>query len=250
MGKYSDEEARRFLKEIEDIAASDHSLPLIAIIRKAESVLPEGKRYRKRYRSSYRLRGIDDAYQRGLARKPEAAAPPVPPLPEPPAMAAPPPVAQLTLPTEQLVMELVRRFLEQHRTVVDALARPVLPAPAARMNEAAPRFVEPAASPAPPARFPRVAIVGLMRDQFEHVRAKASAVPFDLLYVDHEQNGKRFPSCDYIISSRHVTHTWSEAAIAAVGREHYAFAGGGVTACVKQIFDWHSRLAAANGGAS
>lgn len=188
--------------------------------------------------------------QNGPVMPPEPVPVAVPKVPELPAVQEPgdPPLPDpLTglrnLPTADLLEELVQRLLREVDARLERFAEQLRgAAPPARPAVPAPLRQE---SPVPARiRHPRIAVVGLLADQFEHVRQKVRSLPFELVYVAHDRASRSFPGCHYIVASRHITHNWETSAIQTVGREHYAFAPGGVTAVVQAVYDFHARLTA------
>lgn len=90
-------------------------------------------------------------------------------------------------------------------------------------------------------RRPVLTVLGLMRDQFEHVRTKCAETCFELRWVDKEASRPSFGRTDYIVAQRHHSHAWWDAAIAAVPKGNAVFSGGGISDTVQRIFDLHAR---------
>ena len=89
-----------------------------------------------------------------------------------------------------------------------------------------------------------IAIVGLFKDQFEHVRAKVADLPFRLHWLDKESAKPFIPGADYVIVQRHSSHRWWAAAQRAVPSDNLAFVDGGVTQVVQKVMDFHARSCA------
>jgi hypothetical protein len=96
-------------------------------------------------------------------------------------------------------------------------------------------------SPAVPQRAtPRSAVVGLLKDQFEHVRQKVQGQAVELLFIDKEQSNTRIPNVDALICERHIDHRWTENGKAALGNDRVLWSEG-VTTTVQRIYDYLSR---------
>lgn len=90
-------------------------------------------------------------------------------------------------------------------------------------------------------RQPVLTVVGLKRDQFEHLKAKCSETCFELRWEDAEQKHPSFPHTDYIVIQRHIGHGWWEAAQAKVPSDRLAFSGGGISETVQRVYDFHAK---------
>lgn len=132
---------------------------------------------------------------------------------------------------QQAIEEWHRTVLEKSHSIV-----PTAPPP--------PRPVLPTVpTPAPRPRRPVVAVVGLFKDQFEHVREKTTGLPLELVFVDKEDRLMRYPSqMDKVIVQRHVSHGWYEKAVKAMGHSNVAFVDGGISGVVQKVYDFNSQL--------
>lgn len=149
-----------------------------------------------------------------------------------------PEVMARELGTPQLLVELCTRlFTRLDRLEAALAARPernghhpvAAPVP---MAKAMPAAVEP--------RRRRIAIVGLFKDQFEHVRAKTVGADVDLVWVDKEAASPTYPSCDAVVVERHCKHRWFDAAQSKVGHSKVLFAEG-ISSVVQRVYDICSR---------
>lgn len=81
----------------------------------------------------------------------------------------------------------------------------------------------------------KVAIIGLLRDQFETVKTTCGH-QFDLVHVDKDRANKGLPAtADYVIVQRHSPHAWSDAAKRAVGHPNVKYAMGGINSVISQL---------------
>ena len=89
-----------------------------------------------------------------------------------------------------------------------------------------------ASSPAPAAekqgsgRQPRIAIVGLLKAQFEQIKSKVGKWPVQLEFVDQDKNPHRIGGADFIVYARWISHTWPNCN-SHLTRSQWAFANGG-----------------------
>ena len=96
-------------------------------------------------------------------------------------------------------------------------------------------------APAVP-KVPRIAIVGLLADQFEHVKQKVAAKDVELIHIDSRRNPGPLPPVSAVITTRWVDHRWTDQVRAAgIARENVFHCDGGQTQVVQKIFDWCSR---------
>ena len=93
-------------------------------------------------------------------------------------------------------------------------------------------------------RSPRIAIGGLMRDQFEHVKAKLTTQDVELIWVDTDsRQSTKWPRADAAVISRHVRHAWWDAAQAELGHSRVFFAEG-ISTVTQKCYDFLSRESA------
>ena len=118
----------------------------------------------------------------------------------------------------------------------------------------------PASAPAMVPRYPgihgvprndgtRIAIVGLLRDQFAEVVTKTGHLPMKLMYVERDLARPKIPvSAEHVIITRFSKHHWDTIARQQMSRDrvHY-LQGGGIQTVIKTILDIHSRIVSSNG---
>jgi hypothetical protein len=267
---------------VEEVRA-DKTLELLTAVRRAvDATLPLDRRRPKPSLSLYgRASNVmfHEAHQEGL-RLPPIERPKSVPLPHAPSADAPPgpapagetPTGLATdgqtegpfptpqnldpmlgfVPTCSLFGELAYRFIRDLTERLDrieaaAVARiaPALPIPHTRADAHPPVTHEPSRHHREKPQQQRVAIIGLFKDQFAHVVAKASEVPFRLIFVDKEDAHYRIPPCDFVIVQRHSAHAWFEKARATLGPDRVVFVDGGISGVVQRLFDFHARSVAA-----
>ncbi len=176
-------------------------------------------------------------------------------FPEEPEVMPPPPESDpvRAIDTYRMVAELLRRFSEGfltdiRRDIVGRLDR--IEAAATAKYLAPPTPARPSMSPfMPPAQPPkparlRIIILGLMKDQFEHVREKTAHLPFDLVWIDKEQSNTTLPRADYCVVQRHSSHKWWTSAQKQFSNGTLSFVDGGITGTVQSVMDIHSRVKA------
>lgn len=161
-----------------------------------------------------------------------------------------------TLPTAALVGELMCRMgaalLERVDRgldpIVHAFVAAISGAEAFRNGTASPRLpAVPLARREAPPKPPVVSVVGLFKDQFEHVKEKCKDLGFVLRWVDKDQATPSFPQTDYIVVQKHCAHRWYDAAQKMVPPDKLVFADGAQTNTVQRIFDFYSRRIAKAG---
>ncbi len=271
---WSDGEVEFLQEKLVNIIAADHTIPLLTAIHRAEQSLEPGRRRLIRYLSPYgkRIREkFEAAYQKGLRTVP----PPPPPVevreePEPfvtdtseaedPTLEMPAaserdagPGAELMpilsgLSTPLLLAEVLVRIgadmlqrLDRIEAAVLSRITPEPPQPALpRMPTSARNGTgsqEDESEPKPKV----VAVVGLLKDQFEHVREKVADLPFRLVWLDKEMNKPFIPGADFVIVERHCSHKWWTTAQRAVPRDCLVFCDGSITQVVQRVFDFHAK---------
>jgi hypothetical protein len=89
---------------------------------------------------------------------------------------------------------------------------------------------------------PRVAIVGLLSDQQQVVRASAEAGDFDLRFVNKERANQSINSAvDWIIVQKHTSHGWWNSARDKIGADRVLFAAGGISSVLECLRTVKSR---------
>lgn len=215
------------VKELAEGGASEEEA-----IHTAELLLPESKRRALPPRLYHRF--IRNAWSSNFRAGVNGIRPAPAPAPEPPKTEEPT-VAAMFMRLESLLLEHLKLFRE-----MNDLLRGGPPPPAKPESPPA----TPVPVPAPPKPRPkRIAVIGLMLDQFRHVAERTCQLPVELVFVDKESRSFNIGGeVDAIICSRHIKHPWEVAAIAKVGRDNYIWAGGGVTSVTQAVFDINSRL--------
>jgi hypothetical protein len=112
------------------------------------------------------------------------------------------------------------------------------PAPAP-VQAPPPRVVQPYVAPKP--TLPKVAVVGLLRDQFQFVIEKCKEMAVELVWVDKDQNSPTYPSVNGVIVQRHSRHHWYNVAKATFDPNLVLFADGGIATVVQKVYDFLSR---------
>lgn len=246
---WSDIEREAVIKRTAELRDEEPELTLTQLAELAQDVLPE---YRRRKILNYKF--IHPNFkqklmlQQAVMRKQrvEEAVKSVPPevITIPVNVEAPPldkaaVVHQCDTPT--LIAELFSRLFTRLDRLEQALSQGESknghpPAPALRIPTA----------PAPARRIipskPTVAVVGLFRDQFEHVVEKLSGQDVELVFVDKDDSAPKFKqNMDAIIVQHHTRHKWFDSAQKTVGNDRVFFADGGITSVVQKVMDFLSR---------
>lgn len=147
--------------------------------------------------------------------------------------------------TPVLLAELFSRIFDRFDRLESALARepqqngnghkirmpafPALPVPV------------PVTEPEKP-RLPRVAVVGLFKDQFNHVQEKLSGHDLDLVWVDKDNTSPNINvSVDAVVVEHHSRHKWFDSAQKTVGNDRVFFAPGGISSVVQKCLDFLSQ---------
>lgn len=153
------------------------------------------------------------------------------------------PVAFLaSLPTPLLLTEAFTRLTKRLDGFETALAFAVGHKEAlAKATPARTGTSMPAPAPNGPPRHPRVAVVGLLKDQFEHLKDKCKDRAVDLVWIDKDQSATRYPAVDEIIVQRFSDHRWSEHAKQVLPCEHVSYISGGIQSVVGKIYDITAR---------
>lgn len=259
------------------IVSADKAVRLLTAIHRTEEQLPLDRRRLRPALSQYGVnakKAFQEAYQ--VALRTPASRPPAEPKPEEAPTATSegqgtcadvediggppdhPPDEDLvrsfdSIPTNLLLAEILMRIGENLTNRLDrleaALIARLVPAPAVphRNGERHSSPNGPRPEPSQSASEPKckvIAVVGLFKDQFEHVRAKVSDLPFRLHWLDKESAKPFIPGADYVIVQRHSSHRWWAAAQRAVPSDHLAFVDGGVTQVVQKVMDFHARSCA------
>jgi hypothetical protein len=157
------------------------------------------------------------------------------------------------LPTAYLLAEILTRFGTDLMARLDRIEIALT----TRIALAAPPPVAPPPRPVAPIHPPtreephivkpevmRVAIVGLMKDQFGHVADRSKDLPLRCIWVDKEDLHVRLPQCDYCIVQRHSRHAWTDKAQQMLPVSRVFFVSGGISEVVKVLYDIHSRRVA------
>ena len=260
------EEVKQVAEAVRWVVAHDKSIRLLTAIHQAEDVLPVERRRKKPF-AMYREAGVvfKAAYAEGLNITPEELAkipspvfklantngqPPsrgISPFEAYPASQAEtpaPPSDDLTEDSEpearpadpwglfaQLVVEVGHDLVERLDRIESALIARIGPPPG---------WKPPESVRAPKTKAKRIAIVGLLKDQFEHVRSKVAHLPFTLVWLDKDDAHVRIPQCDFLLVQRHCSHKWFQKAGHLLGCEA-SFVDGGITQVTQKVLDIHSR---------
>lgn len=149
-------------------------------------------------------------------------------------------------PDEVLIQEFFARRAREHAEVMNALHR-IEDAVTERRPQHQPTIPRPIAAPVPVAprkTTTRIAVLGLLPDQFHHVEM-AVAGRAELVLVKNEQttDAKNFnASVDYaVINIKFVSHEQQRAMSETVGKDRVVLVHGGVSSVTKEIFDILSR---------
>lgn len=115
----------------------------------------------------------------------------------------------------------------------------------------APRSAKPShASPLPRVpskaqkRKPRVAIIGPLDGQMEHIERQIEdqQIAVEVRFVDKEASSPALPpSCDFVIVTRHSRHKWFETARNKCDNRKVFFVDGGITQVMQKLRDIASR---------
>ncbi len=84
------------------------------------------------------------------------------------------------------------------------------------------------------AKAPRIAVVGLLKAQFEHIKSKIAAWPIQLEFVDQDKNPHRLSGVDFIVYARWISHKWTNCN-SHLRRDQWAFASGGMNQVIELI---------------
>ena len=274
---WQDSEIAAVCAALRYLVASDKTALKGAAIRQAEEVLPPNRRRLKSSAALYGsaiAKRLNDAYTVGLeTTKTELAAlhPPVYPVYRidktetvpAPVVTQMPPTVHLNHPTRmpapeppepepassiepemtesrpsdpwgliaQLAVEIAHDIAERLDRIEGALIARIGPPPGWKPP------VTPAA--AARAKGQRIAIIGPLKDQFEHVRIKVRHLPYQLIYVDKDDQHYRLPQADYVLVSKHSSHGWYEKARRSDTQAY--FVDGAVSGIVQKIMDIHSQ---------
>lgn len=139
--------------------------------------------------------------------------------------------------TAFLVATLWTRWAVQWERLLGALAKMPPPEPLVVQQPVRPPVVVPAKP-----RLPRVAVIGLLKAQFERVQQQLNGHKCELLFVDKDASKGLPTRCDYVICTRHLRHAWTDAAQRQLPQARILWAeGSGDTAVLKCIHDVCSR---------
>lgn len=88
-------------------------------------------------------------------------------------------------------------------------------------------------------KLPRVAVLGMFKDQFDVVQHEASklGIAAELRFYDKEQKPREV-NADYAISGRWVNHSWLDQVKRGVPHSKIAFFRGGVGQAISQLLVW------------
>ena len=223
---WTEEEKHQLVNEAVRIIKNDPTLKPLLALRKAQEQLPAARRRDISGGTPFKniVADIDQALR--ITSGPET----IPIIPgqvlkvEVRVPADPADVLGNT-PTSLLIANVAERFFHW----VDQLERLW----AARTGREIPISPEPARAPRYPKarlpeadRLPRVAVIGLFKDQFDRIHQRVNG-RLELIFIDKEWSKSTIPpSTDYVIVTRHVRHKWTEAAKAAMPRDRIFWADG------------------------
>jgi hypothetical protein len=101
------------------------------------------------------------------------------------------------------------------------------------------------ASVAPPLRqpitpkvedAPRVGVVGLFKDQFNHLKARVNQKKVELVWIDKDLAHNSMPErLAYVLVQRHTSHRHFTEAREAFGSDRVVFVDGGITQCAEKL---------------
>lgn len=84
--------------------------------------------------------------------------------------------------------------------------------------------------------IPKFGVVGLMKDQFNHLKARINQSVVNLVWIDKDQGNNCFPpNLDYVIVQRHTSHCHYNNARSQFGNDRVIFVDGGITQCADKI---------------
>jgi len=89
-------------------------------------------------------------------------------------------------------------------------------------------------------RLKRIAIVGLLRDQFAEVEKRVNGKA-ELRFIDKEHSRTDIPVVDYVIVQKHTGHKWYNAAQKQRPSKDVVFVDGGITQTTQRVYDLISR---------
>ena len=142
------------------------------------------------------------------------------------------------MPTSLLIANLCDRFFAWVKDTNERwLASKHPTAPASKLTKpAVPVYPEVVGKPS--TRHMRVAVVGLLKDQFQRVVERMGAKPVELVFINKDWSKTEFPkTVDHVICQRHIGHHWWNAANAQFPKDRVHFVDGHDTAVTQKIYD-------------
>lgn len=147
----------------------------------------------------------------------------------------PTPLDLNTIPTHELLAAAILRILCPTQSLLQAAVTtntPSYPEPVDR-STTYPLIPNPLI---PKPRIPKFGVVGLMKDQFNHLKARVNQSVVNLVWIDKDQGNNNFPPhLDYVIVQRHTSHNHYNNARAQFGNDRVIFVDGGITQCTDKI---------------
>lgn len=147
----------------------------------------------------------------------------------------PTPLDLSTVPTHELLAAAILRILSPTHGIVPTSKVPNLP-----LGEVKPignRFSEyDQYTQINKPITPKFGVVGLMKDQFNHLKARINQSVVNLVWIDKDQGNNCFPpNLDYVIVQRHTSHSHYNNARAQFGNDRVIFVDRGITQCADKI---------------
>lgn len=142
----------------------------------------------------------------------------------------PTPLNLSTIPTHELLAAAILRILCPTQSLLQAPVTtdtPSYPEPVDR-STTYPLIPKP--------RIPKFGVVGLMKDQFNHLKARVNQSVVNLVWIDKDHGNNKFPeSLDYVIVQKHSSHNHYHNAKNVVGSDRVIFVDGGITQCADKL---------------
>lgn len=137
------------------------------------------------------------------------------------------------IPDNVLLAEAIVRILDR-LTLPQAQTAPVTTANKAMTASSPLPFVF-GTKEVQPNYVPRVGVVGLLRDQFNHLKGRVNQKKVELIWVDKDKRYDFPPSLEYVLVQRHTSHEHYNHAKAEFGNDRVFFVDGGITQCAEKI---------------
>lgn len=226
------DEAASLIEHVAKMRLTDVASTLTELLQQAQDILPPSRR--RKIQSHKAIRGFENSVRTKFIVLRKADAPEkVVHVPVEPNVKD---VVQ-NADTDVLLSVLISRLVTNAEFMSTALAR----LSDLRQPERKPVFIDTSTGTQQKLNLPRIAIVGLLPDQFSAVENKVVGKA-ELIYIDKDQSSPKFPDrVQYVIVNRFTSHRWYDAAKQIFPGSSVIFSDGGITHVVKCIYDFCSK---------